>query len=716
MTTNQNTLSSLPPSTRAVLASSTGSLASPSSSPGPSSPVSVSSAGGFSTGDRDRDAYPGRTPRPGTSLINMSSSAKTFTRGAHPSGEHLANHEHLTYAADDGDELVSPSLTASSSSGHRAYQSQPYGSQIRPSSGSQSQLRANRSAAAHATPDPYSPSTSGLHMLHSKGSNLSTSTFIANSSKDRESSREKDREESAPIPGEATPTLRNMTPFTPSVPSTVTPQPHSGPSDGMSTPRTAGPDTPLNLNSAVHTPQTATTELASLSHPGVVRAKNSMAPSANGSSQSARVSSRKSGSGRERDRDREGDSSRRPKIRTTPHLPHGSAEPAPPTLMYWSRAPVYGQLPTRSIRAHTVTLVDNLAWLFGGCDERGCSKDVWCCDVETFQWTRPTITGDIPPPLRAHTATLVDGKRIFIFGGGEGPILHILDIQTRRFTWVPFGQKPGTGAGTTVGQSQTTGSPSANQNNLPSSMNSTPSKSHTTLPGPNATPATPAPNGVGATQGSTTPHAVPPPRRAHTAVYYRQKLYIFGGGNGVKALNDVWSLDTTVTVEKMRWEQVKTSGQKPGPRGYHTANLVGNIMVVIGGSDGRDCFSDVWALNLDTLDWKKIETDTQYKRLSHSSTQVGSYLFIMGGHDGLKYSSELLLFNLVTLQYEHKVTMGRPPPARGYHSSILADARVLVFGGFDGHSVYDDVWLLELAGAAYLPQVTSFSLNIEDGR
>ena len=52
---------------------------------------------------------------------------------------------------------------------------------------------------------------------------------------------------------------------------------------------------------------------------------------------------------------------RRAKVRTIPHLPHGPAEPAPPTLMYWSRAPVYGHLPSRSMRAHTVTLVENTA-------------------------------------------------------------------------------------------------------------------------------------------------------------------------------------------------------------------------------------------------------------------------------------------------------------------------------------------------------------------
>ena len=63
--------------------------------------------------------------------------------------------------------------------------------------------------------------------------------------------------------------------------------------------------------------------------------------------------------------------------RTTPSLPHStSIAVAPPTLMYWSKAPVYGlQLP--KVRAHTVTLVDNIVWLFGGCDEQHCFKELW---------------------------------------------------------------------------------------------------------------------------------------------------------------------------------------------------------------------------------------------------------------------------------------------------------------------------------------------------
>ena len=38
---------------------------------------------------------------------------------------------------------------------------------------------------------------------------------------------------------------------------------------------------------------------------------------------------------------------------------------------------------------------------------------------------------------------------------------------------------------------------------------------------------------------------------------------------------------------------------------------------------------------------------------------------------------------------------------------------MFLFGGFNGQVVYDDVHILDLAGAAYLPQVTSFRIDVE---
>lgn len=160
-----------------------------------------------------------------------------------------------------------------------------------------------------------------------------------------------------------------------------------------------------------------------------------------------------------------------------------------------------------------------------------------------MQWTHPDTVGDLPPPCRAHTATLYD-RKLLVYGGGLGSIyydaVYVLDTTTRKWTR------------------------------------------------PNILPG----------------HR-PASRRAHSAVYYKGKVWIFGGGNGLSALNDVWTLDVSGGAglggaRPMRWTEIETTGKRPGARGYHTANLINNIMVVIGGSDGKECYTDVWCLNLGT--------------------------------------------------------------------------------------------------------------------
>ncbi|TDL26974.1 galactose oxidase [Rickenella mellea] len=406
---------------------------------------------------------------------------------------------------------------------------------------------------------------------------------------------------------------------------------------------------------------TSVSRLASGSSSSTLSASNSgAAPRAQRKLSSASTATVRGTDAKDKDKDKDGKGSgsgggaeKLPYTkRSVPQLHKHNAESAPPTLMYWSRAPTWGTVPARNIRAHTATMVDHVAWFFGGCDEKECFRDVWCLDTETMEWTHPTMLGDIPDRCRAHTATLVD-RKIVIFGGGAGHVyyndLFVLDTSTRRW------HRP-------------------------------------TIPKDSPQPT---------------------PRRAHAAVLHRNRLIVFGGGNGTKALNDVWALDVSGPMEEWSWSEVRTHGKKPSPRGYHTANLVGDVMVIAGGSDGKASYHDIWCLNLDSNTWSAVSTDRTYRRLAHTSTQVGSYLFLMGGHDGGKYVNDLLLFNLVSLQYEARPTRGRTPTQRGYHTTVLADGRLFVFGGFNGHEVFDDCYILDLAGAAYLPQVTSFSINVE---
>jgi hypothetical protein len=91
------------------------------------------------------------------------------------------------------------------------------------------------------------------------------------------------------------------------------------------------------------------------------------------------------------------DPSGKPKIRILPRLPHAKeVELVPTTGMYWSKAPVYGHLPTRGLRANSTTLVDNVVWIFGGCDDTQCWNDVYCFDTGAV----------VTPCLQSHTKVL----------------------------------------------------------------------------------------------------------------------------------------------------------------------------------------------------------------------------------------------------------------------------------------------------------------------
>lgn len=341
--------------------------------------------------------------------------------------------------------------------------------------------------------------------------------------------------------------------------------------------------------------------------------------------------------------------------KTAPDVP-----PAPSSGMYWSRAPVSGA-PHTALRAHTTTLVGSNVFVFGGCDSRACFNELYVLDADAFHWSAPHVAGDVPVPLRAMTCTAV-GKKLVVFGGGDGPAYYndVYVLDTVNFRW----SKP-------------------------------------RILGDKA----------------------PSKRRAHTACLYKNGIYVFGGGDGVRALNDIWRLDVS-DMNKMSWKLISgpssadgrspSSGKdiRPKARGYHTANMVGGKLIIYGGSDGGECFNDVWVYDVETHVWKPVSIPVTYRRLSHTATIVGSYLFVIGGHDGNEYSNDVLLLNLVTMTWDKRKVYGLPPSGRGYHGTVLHDSRLLVIGGFDGSEVFGDVWILELAVHAYYSQISHFTIEV----
>ncbi|KAH6568810.1 hypothetical protein BASA60_008451 [Batrachochytrium salamandrivorans] len=463
--------------------------------------------------------------------------------------------------------------------------------------------------------------------------------------------------------------------------------------------------------------------------------------------------------------------------------------------------------PTRS---HTATVINDEMFIFGGCDDSMCRNTVMSFDTSTMSWKTHLTFGKKPSARRAHSASAYK-HYLIIFGGGDGPSYFndVAILDTHTFQWIhPV----------LVGES-------LDEDNLAQAT-------------------------------------IPRNRRAHVSWVYQDAFYVYGGGDGARALTDLWRLGGLETLDGLAREPVlewtlistipeATSATTPATRssavgfpiarGYHTATRYGRQLVLYGGSDARECFSDVWSLHLDTLCWKRHITrgcsssessPTAFTaRLAHSAVAVGPYLVVVGGHDGIKYSRDVRVLDvrsmywlddavvqrkwiqhasrakppssdLLTTKYqnpdlpfvttpthvagnassavntpvfsamplshipqadmnsdsvyidsrlplntemayytngsvltlntdsvlssraEHRPQAQQPivsvqprrqriaPSSRGYHSAVLIDQRIVVFGGFNGVRVFDDMWALDLGFRTYLLSMNTIDEDI----
>ncbi|EGG14174.1 hypothetical protein DFA_11943 [Cavenderia fasciculata] len=306
--------------------------------------------------------------------------------------------------------------------------------------------------------------------------------------------------------------------------------------------------------------------------------------------------------------------------------------------MNWSKATTGGDpLAFTSIRSHTATVVGHKIFVFGGSDANDKFNDLLVFDTKTMFWSKPTTNGAecIPGPHRAHSATLVD-YRLFVFGGGDGPnyFKDLYILDTKTLTW----SKPIT-------------------------------------------------NGSG-----------PGPRRAHTANLVAGKnIYIFGGGDGNKALNEMYVLDT----ETLTWTCIKANGSLPGSRGYHSSLLMNGKIGVFGGSDGAECFSDFHLFDPATNTWSRLPVTNPTPILAQSCISIGKRILVFGGHNATDYIDTLKLFHIDRLEWENLKCTGAPPQPRGYHCCCFVDHRLFVIGGYDGTKCFPDVHILDLGSYAY---------------
>lgn len=182
----------------------------------------------------------------------------------------------------------------------------------------------------------------------------------------------------------------------------------------------------------------------------------------------------------------------------------------------------------------------------------------------------------------------------------------------------------------------------------------------------------------------------PPARAGHstTALGVPAHLLIFGGANSSRRFNDVQLFDTV----DHHWTKPSVRGRPPAPRYYHCACLARGSLLILGGSDGAANLADLHALNTESWSWSQPLTNGSppSPRCGHSGTLVNKLLFVIGGVGdgpdnprGLGAASELSDVHVLDTEswtwWQPNVSPPLPPIA--YHCASLTGDKIFLFGG-----------------------------------
>ena len=188
----------------------------------------------------------------------------------------------------------------------------------------------------------------------------------------------------------------------------------------------------------------------------------------------------------------------------------------------------------------------------------------------------------------------------------------------------------------------------------------------------------------------------PQPRNNHSIAMYCQSLFIHGGHDGTQWLADLYTLNT----DTGRWDLPTISGTPPSPRACHTlTRVVGeDKLYMFGGYDGAKCFNDVDLLDLRSMSWiqPNIAGTKPKARNAHTMTSVGTTLFLFGGHSGNEHLQDVHILDTTVMQWDSPNIGGTPPPGIRGHTSTIVSNKIYIFGGYDGRRRSNSLHILNL--------------------
>ena len=190
-------------------------------------------------------------------------------------------------------------------------------------------------------------------------------------------------------------------------------------------------------------------------------------------------------------------------------------------------------------------------------------------------------------------------------------------------------------------------------------------------------------------------------RSGHTLTFVDDAVYLFGGQGAPveveKAMNpaktsagpffnDLWRFN----IDLSEYEKVKSTGDGPAARSGHSAVVYNGKLHVMGGiASAGDVYRDAWRYDSQTNLWTKV-SEGGPTLTDHSAAIVGDRMIVIGGNDGTSNRRETWIYDFVSgtwsqgADYPATHDLVKPPV-------YVADGKLHVVGTSDGAVYLYDV-------------------------
>ncbi|KAK6618482.1 hypothetical protein RUM43_013675 [Polyplax serrata] len=223
----------------------------------------------------------------------------------------------------------------------------------------------------------------------------------------------------------------------------------------------------------------------------------------------------------------------------------------------------------------------------------------------------------------------------------------------------------------------------------------------------------------------------PPSLQEHTAVAYKDCIYVFGGEIGFSAGTEtpLWIYNTKSNT----WKKIRGRKGVLSPKGRrgHSALVYKGSMIIYGGyQDLRGSSNELWTYHFETESWhlilpksSTVSVQRPNGRHKHSAVLHDGAMWIYGGMTDLQERGDLWRWDIASKMWCNIKTKSNPGPLHS-HAVCKLPSSMLIFGGETNGLLLNDLWRfhfgtevwekLQFPGSKPHPRAESIALTVSE--